>query len=154
MGEEKIIANYPTYAITQEGYVRDLRTGKLKEGHNQYGYRKINLTNCDGSKGFLIHRLVGEAFILNPENKPEIDHIDRNPINNNVSNLRWVTDYEQMTNRGDFKNNTSGYKHITCEDLYFRVVITRQGKTIVRKRFQKLEDAVKYRDEMYSLHNL
>jgi len=154
MGKEKVISKYPTYAITEDGYVRDLRTGILKIGHNQYGYRRINLHNYDGIKGFLMHRLVGEAFIPNPENLPEIDHIDRNPENNCVSNLRWCNDFIQAQNKGDQKNNTSGYKNITCEDNYFRVVITRNGKILVRKRFQKLEDAVRYRNEMYCFHNI
>jgi hypothetical protein len=149
MGDEKVIPDYPTYAITRGGFIRDLRTGKLKEGHNQFGYRRTNLHNYDGLKGFLIHRLVAQAFIPNPENKPEIDHIDRNPANNDVSNLRWVNDYEQAVNKGDFKNNTSGYKYITCEDKFFRVVVARGGKVLIRKRFQKIEDAVKCRDEFF-----
>ena len=45
-----------------------------------------------------IHRLVAEAFIPNPENKPCIDHIDTNPKNNNVGNLRWVTIKENCNN--------------------------------------------------------
>lgn len=46
----------------------------------------------------LIHRLVAETFIPNPENKPTVDHIDRNPNNNCLSNLRWATHSEQRDN--------------------------------------------------------
>lgn len=45
-----------------------------------------------------LHRAVAELFIPNPENKPEVDHIDGNPSNNHVTNLRWVTHKENMNN--------------------------------------------------------
>ena len=122
---EKVIPEYPTYAVTSAGLVKDLRTGTLHNGHSVYGYRRINLTNPNGTKLFLVHRLVAEAFIPKVDGKNEIDHINRVKDDNTVENLRWVDDYEQISNRGDFKNNTSGYKHITCEDNYYRVVICR-----------------------------
>ena len=46
----------------------------------------------------MIHRLVAELFIPNPENKTEVDHIDGNKLNNDVSNLRWVSRKENMNN--------------------------------------------------------
>ena len=50
------------------------------------------------TRHFLIHRLVAEAFLDNPENKPYIDHIDTIPSNNLLSNLRWVTSLENQNN--------------------------------------------------------
>jgi len=147
--QEKVIADYPTYNITSTGYVRDLRTGNLHDGCCINGYRKKTLTNPSGKCSFLIHRLVGEAFIPNPDNLPEIDHINRNSADNRVENLRWVNDFTQSQNRGDQKNNTSGYKNICLEDNYFRVVITRNGITESRKRFSILDDAIKFRDSEY-----
>lgn len=64
---------------------------------NIKGYRFIGYNY----QRFSVHRLVAETFIPNPENKPEVDHIDRNPNNNSVSNLRWVTVQENNNNRKD-----------------------------------------------------
>lgn len=61
--------------------------------HRYYLHKK-----GEKNKWFSCHRLVAEAFIPNPENKPCIDHIDGNPENNTVSNLRWVTNQENSNN--------------------------------------------------------
>ena len=63
--------------------------------HSHYG---VNLAKDGKYKTHRVHRLVAQAFIPNPENKPEIDHIDTNPLNNRVDNLRWVTRKENMNN--------------------------------------------------------
>ena len=57
-------------------------------------YYCIRLCKSGKYKGFLVHRLVAEAFIPNPENKPEINHIDGNGLNNQINNLEWATSSE------------------------------------------------------------
>ena len=55
---------------------------------------------------FLVHRAVAELFIQNPENKPCVDHIDCNKLNNNVDNLKWSTYSENMLNPITRKHNS------------------------------------------------
>lgn len=56
------------------------------------------VSNCNKRKTFSIHRLVAAAFIPNPNNKPCVDHIDGNRLNNHVDNLRWATHLENNNN--------------------------------------------------------
>lgn len=73
---------------------------------NNKGYKVIDLY-CNGTrKKKLVHRLVAEAFIDNPSNFPVVMHLDDNPLNCNVNNLRWGTYYDnnmQAINEGHLK---------------------------------------------------
>lgn len=73
----------------------------IHSGSNQTkGYKQVNYKG----KRYLIHRLVAECFLDNPNNLPTVDHIDRNPSNNCVENLRWADHSIQILNREiDFK---------------------------------------------------
>lgn len=70
----------------------------LKPQLQQNGYYVIKYWNGEYITNKLIHRLVAETFISNPENKPEVDHIDTVRTNNHVDNLRWVTRSENFKN--------------------------------------------------------
>lgn len=61
------------------------------------GYLSVNLGTKN--RNILVHRLVAETFIENPDNKPQVDHINRNRKDNRVENLRWVSTKEQCENR-------------------------------------------------------
>ena len=71
----------------------------LRIATDKLGYRHATLLDgFGGYKRIKVHRLVALAFIPNTQNKPQIDHIDCNPSNNNVNNLRWVTPKENQNN--------------------------------------------------------
>lgn len=96
------------------------RTGIVVWEVSNYGNVKKNseLYECginpvNGYKVFSrysVHRAVAELFIENPDNKPEVDHIDTDKLNNNVSNLRWVTRKENLNNTITRQHNSEAVK--------------------------------------------
>ena len=108
------IVGFDNYFVSNFGNVKNCKTNKiLKPVNHRQGYKQIGLTKNGKCKTFKVHRLVGIAFLENPDNKPMIDHIDENKSNNNIKNLRWATNQENQSNQGKRINNTSGYKGIT-----------------------------------------
>lgn len=88
----RTIFNYPNYEISNNGKVRNIKSKLIKKyatTHN--GYFRVQLLNYSGGKCFMVHRLVAEAFIPNPNNLPQVNHIDGNKQNNSVENLEWCT---------------------------------------------------------------
>ena len=80
------------YQISNKGRVKSLYKGSeriLKPRDNGRGYLRVQLTKENTSKHIRVHRLVARAFIPNPYNLPEINHIDENKKNNSVENLEW-----------------------------------------------------------------
>lgn len=91
------VRNYPMYEVNEDGTVFSKFSHKiLKTNVNNNGYHSVELFNEEGSKRKLIHRLVAEAFIPNPNNYPQINHIDEDKSNNSVSNLEWCTAKHNM----------------------------------------------------------
>lgn len=99
------------YQVSSEGRVKSLKYGKekiLKSGKNSGGYLKVQLCKEGKIRHYLVHKLVAQAFIPNPNNKPFIDHINTIKTDNRVENLRWCTQKENQNNpitKIKFKNN-------------------------------------------------
>ena len=94
----KDIKNYEgLYAITPEGEVYSYKSKKfLKPWVNQKGYLKVDLWKNGKMKHYRIHRLVAEAYIPNPDNLPQVDHIDGNKMHNFLNNLQWITNRDNV----------------------------------------------------------
>jgi hypothetical protein len=87
------------YEVSSEGRVKSLgrKPGIMRPGLSN-GYLKVGLTKDGIRSRFRVHRLVAEAFIPNPDNKPEVDHINGDRKDNRVENLRWMTHQENNNN--------------------------------------------------------
>lgn len=73
-----------------------LKSKTMTKSKTTTGYWKIGFFKDGKRREFKIHRLVAFAFIPNPENKPNINHKDGNPLNNHISNLEWCTQSENL----------------------------------------------------------
>lgn len=138
------------YKISNLGNVKNLKTNKLLKGSpkgksNLEDYLRVVLHHSNKKKTITIHKLVATAFIPNPENKPFIDHINRNKMDNKVSNLRWATKSENQANikyikgkiiKGFYTTKNQKYQAICCKD----------GIKYC-KLFKTEEDAVNWRKE-------
>lgn len=88
----EIINDYPNYAVSNLGNVKNIKTGKLlKQKNNGKGYLNVDLYSNSKSQRFYVHRLVALAFIKNEKNFKEINHIDGNKQNNIFNNLEWCS---------------------------------------------------------------
>jgi hypothetical protein len=100
---ETVWKEYPQcakYLVSNTGQVKNKKTGRFMLGSKVNGYRFLTLYQGPGIPKLnrLVHRMVAEAFIPNPEGKPCVNHIDTNILNNRVENLEWVTHKENMNN--------------------------------------------------------
>lgn len=110
------LENLSQYIITDSGTVwTDVKDRYLKGMTKEHGYKMVFLKDDNGKgRWYYVHRLVAMAYIPNPENKPCVDHIDKDPSNNHVSNLRWCTHKENIgyaVESGSFDNMPRGTSH-------------------------------------------
>lgn len=111
----KDVLNYEgIYAVSNLGNVSRISWGYRKP-IKQHDHRRINaykvvrLSKGGICKMKLVHRLVAEVFIPNPKNKPEVNHIDRNKLNNISDNLEWVTHNENIRHSTGVRNKMKSF---------------------------------------------
>jgi len=140
------IQGYENYLIYENGDIKNKKTGRILK-HIDGIYLGVSLRKNNKQKTFRIHRLLGLAFIPNPNNYYSIDHIDKNKHNNSLDNLRWADRDTQMNNR-TIKTNT-GYDNICLSNSgYYIIYKKKMFKSYLHCSKYTLQDAIKLRDNL------
>ena len=108
------VDGYDNYQVSSHGRVRNSKTYRmLTNCVNSTGRLLVGLSKNKKMVSHKVHRLVAFAFCENPNDHNVVDHIDRNPLNNMFTNLRWVSQCINMRNRKVGINNTSGIQCVS-----------------------------------------
>lgn len=107
------VAEFEEYFVSSFGRIIRTKTGRiLKPVINHKGYLIVQLCKEGHRKNMRVHRLVAETFIPNPDNLPEVDHINGDRQDNRTENLRWVTGSANTRNREVCRQATSKYNGV------------------------------------------
>jgi len=126
------------YQASNFGKIRGLRKTKYRIFRNKInskGYFNIRLRDKNNKRyGYLVHRLIALTFIPNPNNKAQVNHIDGNKTNNEISNLEWVTPKENMIHCYKIIYSENGIK-IKSQNKRFkeRLILHLEGLDISKK---------------------
>ena len=128
-------------------------------------YRYVQLSVKDQPHHEAVHRAVAKAFIPNPDNKPMVNHIDGNKLNNNACNLEWVTCSENHQHafytglrnnqhvadrqRGTKIGQSSSYHNVSWDNSRgkWKATLKDKGKMVFQKRFETEIEAAQYVNE-------
>jgi hypothetical protein len=137
------------YAIEKDGKVFGYKANRYLAQHiGATGYYQVNL-NKDGIQfSKKVHRLLALTFIPNPDNKPCIDHINRNRLDNRIENLRWATKQENNQNCSLNKNNKLKEQNICYCKTNKKYIFQKERNGVKdKKQFDTLQEAIDYRDK-------
>lgn len=116
----KILEENPRYLIDSDGFILDTKYDNrpICMWVDNTGYLQCNLYFEDGTKKYYrVHSLIAKAFVPNPYNLPQVDHIDGNKLHCEASNLEWVTNAEN-TQRG-YDNGAYHFPHLNSYPVKF-----------------------------------
>ena len=108
------VAGYDNYEVSSLGKVRNKNTGRILKPSLHGGYKIVGLSNKK-PKTFSVHQLVAKSFIENCENKPQVNHKNKNKCDNSLENLEWNTATENNIHRSKGVIQTSNQKIKVCK---------------------------------------
>lgn len=129
-----IIGYEGLYQVSNFGRVKSMHKAKhiiVKISKNNNGYMCFNLNKNNRHKHARLHRIIAQAFIPNPENKSQVNHIDGDKLNNSIDNLEWVNNRENLTHFKSKINKSSKYTGVSYNKVnnnYFSCIQI-NGKT-------------------------
>ena len=158
------------YQVSSTGLIRSIvdnhgrpaqrqRATHIRSGNYEY----VNLSVKDTTRSEAVHRAVAKAFIPNPDNKPMVNHIDGNKLNNNACNLEWATCSENHKHAyaAGLRVNALGFKgkkHASASKHHnvswdndrckWKATLKDQGKMVFQKRFDSEREAALYVNKM------
>lgn len=139
------VLNYPDYTVSEKGEIFSRKSNRiLKHNITNQGYHTVELFNKHGSKRLLVHRLVAQAYVPNPENLPQVNHINENKGDNSARNLEWCTAKYNM-NYGEAAKTR--HKKIDYSTESRKSIARRNGKAVSRPVLQIMNGEVVNRFE-------
>jgi hypothetical protein len=134
----------------------------MRAWNNRYAGKRVGyplnggyiLFKFDG-KYYYAHRVIYEILRGPIPSGMVVDHIDLNPANNHIDNLRIATLCDNMANKSKYRSNTTGHKGVAWDKTQKRYVahLKRNGVRVLKKNFERIEDAIEARAEAARIHH-